>query len=107
MRKLGPLFHALEHVLDARATFARHARTKRSEVILLAHGLLRPDEGDRMVLGVRIDPAHVLIGSLPKRFLRSRGEAGERIHYVFMAKLKGYIDQSAYSSYRSDVSGVH
>ena len=32
---------------------------------------------------------------------RSRGEAGETIHHLFMAKLKGYIDQSVYGSYRS------
>jgi four helix bundle protein len=32
---------------------------------------------------------------------RSRGETGETIHHLFMAKLKGYIDQSAYRSYRS------
>jgi len=32
---------------------------------------------------------------------RSRGEAGETIHHLFIAKLKGYIDQSVYSSYRS------
>ncbi len=31
---------------------------------------------------------------------RSRGEAGETIHHLFMAKLKGYIEQSAYSAYR-------
>jgi len=31
---------------------------------------------------------------------RSRGEAGETIHHLFIAKLKGYIDQSVYSSYR-------
>jgi len=32
---------------------------------------------------------------------RSRGEAGETVHHLFIAKLKGYIDQSVYSSYRS------
>ena len=32
---------------------------------------------------------------------RSRGEAGETIHHLFMAKLKGYIDESVYGSYRS------
>ena len=32
---------------------------------------------------------------------RSRGEAGETIHHLFMAKLKGYIDESVYASYRS------
>ena len=32
---------------------------------------------------------------------RSRGEAGESIHHWFMAKLKGYINQSVYGSYRS------
>ena len=32
---------------------------------------------------------------------RSRGEAGESIHHLFMAKLKGYINQSVYGSYRS------
>lgn len=31
---------------------------------------------------------------------RSRGEAGETIHHLFMAKLKGYIDKSVYGSYR-------
>jgi four helix bundle protein len=31
---------------------------------------------------------------------RSRGEAGESVHHLFIAKLKGYIDQSVYSSYR-------
>ena len=32
---------------------------------------------------------------------RSRGEAGETIHHLFMAKLKNYIEPSVYSSYRS------
>ena len=32
---------------------------------------------------------------------RSRGEAGETIHHLFMAKLKGYIDQSTYGTYRN------
>ena len=32
---------------------------------------------------------------------RSRGEAGETIHHLFIAKLKGYIEPSVYSSYRS------
>jgi len=32
---------------------------------------------------------------------RSRGEAGETIHHLFIAKLKGYIGQPVYSSYRS------
>ncbi len=31
---------------------------------------------------------------------RSRGEAGETIHHLFMPKLKNYIDQSVYSAYR-------
>ena len=31
---------------------------------------------------------------------RSRGEAGETIHHLFMAKLKGYINQSVYHSFR-------
>ena len=31
---------------------------------------------------------------------RSRGEAGETIHHLFMAKLKNYIDQSVYNAYR-------
>lgn len=32
---------------------------------------------------------------------RSRGEAGETIHHLFMAKLKGNIDKSVYGSCRS------
>jgi four helix bundle protein len=32
---------------------------------------------------------------------RSSGEAGETIHHLFIAKLKGYIEPSTYSSYRS------
>jgi len=32
---------------------------------------------------------------------RSQGEAGETIHHLFIAKLKGYMDQSVYSSYRT------
>jgi four helix bundle protein len=32
---------------------------------------------------------------------RSRGEAGETIHHLFIAKLKGYIESPVYSSYRS------
>jgi four helix bundle protein len=31
---------------------------------------------------------------------RSRAEAGETIHHLFMSKLKGYIDPSVYNSYR-------
>jgi len=31
---------------------------------------------------------------------RSRGEAGETIHHLFMAKLKGYIQNDAYAKYR-------
>jgi len=31
---------------------------------------------------------------------RSRGEAGETIHHLFMAKLKGYIKNDMYSTYR-------
>ena len=31
---------------------------------------------------------------------RSRGEARETIHHLFIAKLKGYIESSVYSSYR-------
>jgi four helix bundle protein len=31
---------------------------------------------------------------------RSRGEAGETIHHLFIAKLKGYIEPSVYNSYR-------
>jgi four helix bundle protein len=32
---------------------------------------------------------------------RSRGEAGETIHHLFIAKLKNYIEPSIYNSYRS------
>ena len=31
---------------------------------------------------------------------RSRGEAGETIHHLFMAKLKGYITESTYLEFR-------
>ena len=31
---------------------------------------------------------------------RSRGEAGETIHHLFMAKLKGYITESIYQEFR-------
>ena len=31
---------------------------------------------------------------------RSRGEAGETIHHLFMAKLKGYIPESVYLEYK-------
>ena len=31
---------------------------------------------------------------------RSRGEAGETIHHLFMAKLKGYIQNDVYAKYR-------
>jgi four helix bundle protein len=33
--------------------------------------------------------------------MQSRGEAGETIHHLFIAKLKGYIQPSVYNSYRS------
>jgi four helix bundle protein len=32
---------------------------------------------------------------------RSRGEAGESIHHLFIAKLKGYIEQSVCITYRN------
>ena len=32
---------------------------------------------------------------------RSRGEAGETIHHLFIAKLKDYIEPAGYSSYQS------
>ena len=32
---------------------------------------------------------------------RSRGEAGETIHHLFMAKLKGYITEKVYLEFRS------
>jgi four helix bundle protein len=32
---------------------------------------------------------------------RSRGEAGETIHHLFMAKLKGYIGDDVYRAFRS------
>jgi four helix bundle protein len=32
---------------------------------------------------------------------RSRGEAGETIHHLFMAQLKGYITQDVYQEFRS------
>ncbi len=32
---------------------------------------------------------------------RSRGEAGETIHHLFMAKLKGYITEKTYLDYRN------
>ena len=32
---------------------------------------------------------------------RSRTEAGETIHHLFMSKLKGYIDASVYNLYRN------
>ena len=32
---------------------------------------------------------------------RSRGEAGETIHHIFLSKLKGYIKPPVYDSYRS------
>ena len=31
---------------------------------------------------------------------RSRGEAGETIHHLYMAKLKGYISEKAYMEFR-------
>ena len=31
---------------------------------------------------------------------RSRGEAGETVHHLFMAKLKGYIHNDVYETYR-------
>jgi four helix bundle protein len=31
---------------------------------------------------------------------RSRGEAGETIHHLFMAKLKGYVNGDTYATYR-------
>ncbi len=32
---------------------------------------------------------------------RSRGEAAETVHHLFVAKLKGYIDEGTYDSFRS------
>ncbi len=32
---------------------------------------------------------------------RSRGEAAETIHHLFMAKLKGYVTKAVYTSYRN------
>ena len=32
---------------------------------------------------------------------RSRGEAAETVHHLFVAKLKGYIDEGKYESFRS------
>lgn len=32
---------------------------------------------------------------------RGRGEAGETIHHLFMAKLKGYINEEIYQGYRN------
>ena len=32
---------------------------------------------------------------------RSRGEAAETVHHLFVAKLKGYIDEEKYESFRS------
>ncbi|MBA4387209.1 MAG: hypothetical protein C0404_04455 [Verrucomicrobia bacterium] len=32
---------------------------------------------------------------------RSRGEAGETIHHLFIARLKGYIDADRYAAYKS------
>jgi len=32
---------------------------------------------------------------------RSRGEAAETIHHLYMAKLKGYTDQATYDSFKS------
>ncbi len=31
---------------------------------------------------------------------RSRGEAAETIHHLFMAKLKGYVDENTYDSFK-------
>jgi len=31
---------------------------------------------------------------------RSRGEAGETVHHLYVAKLKGYIDEATYANYR-------
>ncbi len=31
---------------------------------------------------------------------RARGEAGETIHHLFMAKLKGYLSETAYEDFR-------
>jgi len=45
LRELRPLFHALEHVIDPRASFTLHACTKRCELIFFAHVLLRPVHG--------------------------------------------------------------
>jgi len=32
---------------------------------------------------------------------RSRGEAAETVHHLFIAKLKGYLEPSVYASFRS------
>ena len=64
-----PLLHAFEHVVDPRSAFSLQTRSQRGKLILLAHVLLRPAHGNVMVVRIGVDPAQILIGSLPERFL--------------------------------------
>ncbi len=51
-------------------------------------------------LAEKHDDRHIRSNKI-EGFNRSRGEAGETIHHLFIAKLKDYIEPTDYSSYRS------
>ena len=78
-----PLFHTLQDEVNAVLLSFLHAPQVRAKVILLAHSLFRPGDGEAMVAGEGLDPMLVIVGSPREHLfgdLRYPDDLTEEVH---------------------------
>ena len=83
------LLHAPEDEIDAVAVVPRHAPLPRQDVVLLAHALLGPHDGDPVVARERLHPVAVVVRPPAQDFLvdrRNADDPAEEVHHLLGAR---------------------
>ena len=79
------LLHALEDEVDSVGVFSNETRQARLDVVLLAHSLLGPLQGELVVVGISFDPVLVVTGSLTQHLFthhRDAQDLADKIHHL-------------------------
>ena len=89
-----PLFHALEDEIDPVSLLIDQAAQTRQDVILLAHALFRPFDGNLMIAGKSLDPVLIISGPLTQYFLadhRDREHVPEEVDHLLRSRQSAEI----------------
>src|SRR5580704_10729354 len=85
----GTLFHALEDEVDSTRILLHHPAQGRQHVVLLAHALFGPFDGNLVIAGISLDPLLVVASSLREHLLvhhRHPDDLAEEIHHLLRSR---------------------